>query len=182
MAGIHRVYSSYLTSAFCHPKEFLEHPNLASRRMTFDTVVVTGVSGMLLGPIIAYKYDKNLLVVRKPDDSSNHSTMSVEGALGDRWLFVDDQTSSGATLSRVKQAVGAFARTVAHRDTLWIGSYFYLNAEFRTVHDQSIYSSSSSIDLVYSTVDYGEVKTLTQEENNRISNPLVRREGYSTTF
>lgn len=73
----------------------------------FDSIVVTGVSGLVVGPAAALRLKKPLVVVRKPDDSSTHSARKVEGhmRLGKRALFVDDFVSSGETQRRVEDVI-----------------------------------------------------------------------------
>ncbi len=71
-----------------------------ANEVNFDTLVVTGVSGLLVGPLLAHLYDKQLLVVRKPGDE-RHSNYEVEGFKGQRLVFVDDLIDAGKTAARV---------------------------------------------------------------------------------
>lgn len=70
----------------------------------FDTMVGTGLSGALIIPSLARSMRKNWLIIRKKGDST-HSARPAEGHLGERWLFVDDLIDTGATLTRVENAV-----------------------------------------------------------------------------
>jgi len=72
------------------------------RKYDFDTIAVCGVSGLLLGPILAYEMGKRLVVVRKKDDSS-HSCSMIEGYCGDKYVIVDDLIASGATVNLIRQ-------------------------------------------------------------------------------
>lgn len=65
----------------------------------FDTFVGTGISGTVAALRLSRLMDKRYLLVRKPNDGS-HSSKSVEGTLGKRWVFVDDLIASGRTLVR----------------------------------------------------------------------------------
>lgn len=77
------------------------------RKVAPDSLVVTGVSGLLVGPAIVTarrsKRSLNLVIVRKSWDGS-HSRYKEEYVrpLG-RWLFVDDLIESGATVRLVDQ-------------------------------------------------------------------------------
>jgi len=62
----------------------------------FDSFVVRGTSGIVFGAKLAHVMDKNLVVVRKPDDS-NHGGGSVVGHTPERFIFVDDFVSTGRT-------------------------------------------------------------------------------------
>jgi hypoxanthine phosphoribosyltransferase len=71
----------------------------------FDTMVGTGLSGALVVPTLARATKKLFAIVRKDDDLLSHHETKVEGTIGERWIFVDDFVSSGATLRRVVQAI-----------------------------------------------------------------------------
>ncbi len=90
-------------------------------RFEFDTIVVTGVSGLIIGPVLAHLTGKKLLVVRKPNEST-HSYNYIEGEMGHQWIFVDDFISSGGTLDRVVERVN-----VNFGGVKFVGfySYFY---------------------------------------------------------
>jgi len=94
---------------------------LSFRKVQFDAIVVTGVSGMLLGPILAYQLGKRLAIVRKEDDKQNHATVRIEHGMNadDRWIFVDDITASGQTYDRVKRLISNIKAGEP------VGSYMY---------------------------------------------------------
>lgn len=74
----------------------------------FDGFVVRGVSGVVFGAMLALVFDRPLVVVRKEDDHTTHSSKKVEGqALGGRYIFVDDFISSGATVRATQRALEA---------------------------------------------------------------------------
>lgn len=73
----------------------------------FDSVVFTGLSGAMVAPILAYRLDKHLVGVRKPNDGS-HSVDSIEKAFGEkigRYIIVDDFICSGTTVQRVLDTI-----------------------------------------------------------------------------
>lgn len=94
-----------------------------TRGVNFDTVVGTGLSGALVVPALARELDKNWLLVRKADDGT-HSSYPAEGRLGERWMFVDDLISSGATRRRVMAVVADLAQEHKHRTQI-VGQYLY---------------------------------------------------------
>ena len=98
----------------------------AKDALGFDTVVVTGVSGTVMGGVIAHALGVALLVIRKDDDHSTHSWNRVEGSLGQRWAFLDDLIDSGATRRRV---VAKVREVAVQRDieTRFVGSVLYEN-------------------------------------------------------
>ena len=86
----------------------------------FNSVVVSGASGLAIGPIIAYKLRKNLVIIRKPKEKT-HSDDMVEGQLGKSYIIIDDFIDTGATIRRI-------LRTIA-KDGQWakcVGVYTYM--------------------------------------------------------
>jgi len=79
----------------------------------FDTVVGTGLSGLLPLQRLAEIFGAQFLAVRKPKDSI-HSAGLAEGFLGERWLFIDDFISSGGTFNRVHAVVELIAAERGH--------------------------------------------------------------------
>lgn len=71
-----------------------------SRR--FDTIAVTGLSGIVIGLPAAMELDKPLVIARKPSDE-HHGCSLVENlaGLGLRFLFLDDFIQDGTTARRV---------------------------------------------------------------------------------
>ncbi|HEY6021002.1 MAG TPA: phosphoribosyltransferase [Candidatus Paceibacterota bacterium] len=82
---------------------------LAESRIDYDTIVVQGISGMLIGPMLAAFTGKNLLIVPKPDDTHNHRGHGPVGTIEGRWIFVDDFISTGATHNRVREEVSRYS-------------------------------------------------------------------------
>lgn len=100
----------------------------AQKVLKFDTLVVTGVSGTVMGGVVAHALGVDLLVVRKEDDNSTHSWNRMEGSLGSRWAFLDDLVDSGATRRRVVAKVREFAEQ-REVETRFVGSLLYENGE-----------------------------------------------------
>lgn len=75
-----------------------------AHRSAFDGLVCTGVSGLLMAPLIAHTFDLPLMVVRKDGDFT-HSTLRVEGEYVPRLLMVDDFIAGGGTVRAVARAL-----------------------------------------------------------------------------
>ncbi len=71
---------------------------LRPRADQFDAIAFCGMSGALVAPSVADALDKHLIMVRKADDGSRHSSLPVEGILEGRYLILDDFISSGRTV------------------------------------------------------------------------------------
>lgn len=68
----------------------------------YDGIVVTGVSGILIGSIVSFLTGKNLIVVRKSKDES-HSDFDIESSKAKyrKYVILDDQISSGRTIKKI---------------------------------------------------------------------------------
>ena len=103
-------HSPYLNCAMTQTQRVIGDAlkTLGDHVKEFDAIVVTGVSGLIVGPTLAYLLGKRLAVVRKKSDwhttGNNHAVVNVESALNmnDRWIFVDDLIASGETIKRVE--------------------------------------------------------------------------------
>ena len=97
---------SYMQRALTDVNGIIADIRKATKGVKYDTIVVTGSSGMMVGPILARALRKRLFVVRKkPEFQSSHSRQKFLGSLGHRWIFVDDFCSSGETFKRVRDGV-----------------------------------------------------------------------------
>jgi len=129
--------SAYFTKAFEDPEVLVAamQRRIASnqhRGITFDTLAGTGLSGALVIPGMARLLDVNWLIVRKWNEvPSPHSSHTYEGALGGRWMFIDDFMSSGRTRQRVAEAIRQIAERNNHA-TRYVGSYLYERDYFDT--------------------------------------------------
>ena len=92
----------------------------------FDTLVGTGFSGGVVIPSLALALGKHFVLIRKETDDSHHGQGRLLGTLGDRWIFVDDFISSGATRRRVAEKIG-LACALEEVSTTWVGQYMYVN-------------------------------------------------------
>ena len=69
-----------------------------------DTLIGRGLSGALVVPFVARAMELDWAIVRKPRDGT-HSSETIEGIIGRRWVFMDDLISSGSTLRATILAV-----------------------------------------------------------------------------
>lgn len=77
------------------------------RKVDFDAIAVTGISGVTIGSMVAYAMNKELIVVRTPYDNETHSPYRVEmSGKAKSYVIVDDLTSSGRTLQRIYTEIG----------------------------------------------------------------------------
>lgn len=119
------MYNSYhySTRLFDNPQKIIES-YLQANLPDHDTLIGTGISGSIAAALMATASHRMFAVVRKPNDSS-HSKAGLEGKVGNRWLFVDDFISSGATYVRTCSVVNSLAPS-----TELIGGWLYLSDEF----------------------------------------------------
>lgn len=108
-------YASYLTHPLVPETRNLIIASLARQLsdLDFDQVVVSGVSGISMGSMLAFLLDKPLAVIRK-NTEDGHSSKTWEGRHGGRCIFVDDFVSTGQTMTRMaKEARNVGAKVVA---------------------------------------------------------------------
>ena len=124
--------ASYLVNALFDHKKNQAKAVKKLKSVEFDTIVVTGVSGLTFGIPLAQKMKKHIAIVRKDKDGT-HSHKSIEATVKrdnfGRWLFVDDLIDSGKTEKRVK------AKIKEHTDSngTYVGSYLFDDHRFNPV-------------------------------------------------
>lgn len=81
--------------------------NLKPHVNEFDSIVVTGMSGVIPGAVVSLRLKKPLVVLRKPGDDTHafERQWINRDALGSRSLWLDDFVSLGDTRNRVRGAV-----------------------------------------------------------------------------
>ena len=89
-------HATYLAPVFEEYDELIESCVARLKGYEFDTLVGTGLSGTLILLPLARRLGVNAAVVRKRDESC-HSRHAVEGAIGKKWILLDDQVDSGKT-------------------------------------------------------------------------------------
>lgn len=121
-ADVVNFRSGYMDNVF-NPREIRKRAKKALSGIQFDTVIGTGMSGVLPLQTIAAQFKVYAVAVRKNTEGS-HSTSKLEGHLGRRWLFVDDFISSGTTFAKVHKAVRTEAAQRGFR-TECVGAFQY---------------------------------------------------------
>lgn len=121
---MYQMYASYLDAAFGDAGKLVANAKQTLTDVDFDTMVCTGLSGTLVVPWLARELGKYFAVVRKGE--SNHSGFTIEGTIGDRWIFVDDFISTGKTRERVTQEIDTCSKSnYAPFVTKYVGTYQY---------------------------------------------------------
>ncbi len=91
---------------------------LEPKKKSFDSIVVMGMSGVIVGVPVSLALDKPLVIVRKNTEDC-HSTQRLinKSEIGKKALFLDDFVSNGSTRQRVCLAVAELgARVVAQSE------------------------------------------------------------------
>lgn len=118
----------YMDDALFNLEDVISRAEKALEGVDFDTLVGTGFSGGIVIPSLALKMGKKFVLVRKDDDDSHHGRGRLVGALGEKWIFVDDFVSSGRTLERVKSKIRD-ACVLNGITTEQVGQYMYMGAK-----------------------------------------------------
>lgn len=115
-----RFRTGYMDQAVFELPSVIEAAQKALKGVDFDTMVGTGLSGSIVIPALALAMGKKFVLIRKQTDDSHHGRGRMVGELGERWLFVDDFVSSGATRSRVIRKISADPSP-----SVLVGQYLY---------------------------------------------------------
>lgn len=94
----------------------------------FDTIVVRGHSGVAMGSVIAHVMDKNLIIIRKPDeDAHSHEVAEygdevLRGRNRMKFIIIDDCVDSGETIKQIHEG---FKKAFPRRRPIFKGLYLY---------------------------------------------------------
>jgi len=118
-------HSNYLTKVFSDRSKHLKMAREMIRKsgVKFDTIVVSGISGMMFGSPLSLSMRKDIAIVRKGE--STHSNHKIESTkeIG-RWIFVDDLICTGETFQRVIKTIQE--DTIHSRTHRFVGAYIYV--------------------------------------------------------
>jgi hypothetical protein len=100
-------HASYLTHLFNRNKQTKVISGIRKlikeKQLEFDGFIVTGVSGVAMGAMVARSLKKDLVIIRKVNDNS-HSSYHVENFKhGKNYIFFDDLIASGNTYRKVRK-------------------------------------------------------------------------------
>lgn len=96
---------SYLTLDHKKRKRYIAATVKALKNsgLEFRSIVCTGLSGMMIAPVVAERLGARLVIVRK-DESSHGSDIETSGIIGS-YIILDDFIETGATLDRVIEKI-----------------------------------------------------------------------------
>lgn len=110
------------------------------KKENFTHIAVSGVSGLSIGPIVAYLMGKELIVVRKGEQS--HSCHTVESiSHSDRkfnYIIVDDLVDSGKTVNRIYNNIKDKYANAELTGIYTYGSSFVLKVNVKRVIEDKI--------------------------------------------
>jgi len=100
-------HASYLTHLFNRNKQTKVISGIRKlikeKQLDFDGFIVTGVSGVAMGAMVARSLKKDLVIIRKDNDNT-HSSYHVENFKhGKNYIFLDDLIASGNTYRKVRK-------------------------------------------------------------------------------
>lgn len=93
---------------------------LDSRQREYASIVVTGLSGIIPGAIVAHHYKKHLVVLRKGGESSHGNLWEGHAGWSKKpFILLDDFISSGTTIERLLEKT----KNVTNRDPEFVLLY-----------------------------------------------------------
>jgi orotate phosphoribosyltransferase len=81
----------------------------ATKGVRYDTMIGIGISGALVIPAVGRATRKQWALIRKDGEYSHAGNNHFEGAIGERFIIVDDFISSGATVGVILEKVAKIA-------------------------------------------------------------------------
>jgi len=77
-----------------------------TNNLDFDAYAGRGISGISMASILAYMQNKQLMIVRKPNEKSHGQPF--EGFVGCNYIIVDDFIDCGATAETILNTISSF--------------------------------------------------------------------------
>jgi adenine/guanine phosphoribosyltransferase-like PRPP-binding protein len=134
----------------------------------FDAIAVCGIGGVSIGPALAAKLGKEIIIVRKDDDINNHSLRDSERS-SDKiksYVIVDDLVAGGRTVrSMAKKLKPLKCQAIFcyhfDRDKVNIYRQQHLKVPviFSSAHPKATYSTSQNLDHLVSNLNRPRTKT-----------------------
>jgi len=78
---------------------------MAEQGISFNAVVVRGMSGALMATYVAEKYGVSIIIVRKEEEVAHGEPIEGGWQYGSPYLILDDFVSSGETIGIIKSAM-----------------------------------------------------------------------------
>jgi len=129
----------------------------------FDSIACCGMSMLAISPIIAHKLDKQLILIRKPDElnTTNHSGRKLEyHTLSNSYIIIDDLIDSGKTIGHVDNVM---RNHIPNSILYGISTYYGFMDGLYYAEDYNIYKSS----VLYTNVQ--QQRTYTDIRLNTVS-------------
>ena len=98
---------SYMENAFKTPYSVAKiiADKLTRSGIEFDSIVVRGNSGIVVGPLVAELLKKNIVIVNKEGVSSHSERHVVYSNLPKKYIIVDDLVDTGRTVVEIVEAM-----------------------------------------------------------------------------
>lgn len=112
------IASDYLTSCFIDLNAKVEHvvEVLTPHAERFEGIVVRGISGMMVGPMVASRMRKPWCIIRKPGDGTHSDHKTVEGWHNFKtYLIIDDLIATGGTVKLIQTTLRDHARAYPNK-------------------------------------------------------------------
>lgn len=88
--------------------------------LDYDSIVVRGLSGTIMGSCLAHRLKKNLVVVRKGEECHGYSLEYND--FPKKYIILDDLVSSGDTIRSIKDRMDRILDSISSR---CMGIYLY---------------------------------------------------------
>lgn len=98
-----------------------------------DCIVVRGMSGFSLGPMVAFAAKRGIALVRKKRGDGHSSTIVESPDYVKKYIIVDDFVSSGATIYAITEAMKQ-----EHENSVCLGVYEYARDTIRFADSSSV--------------------------------------------
>ena len=116
----HKVRNKIIIKAVC---------DLRKINNEFDSIVCSGVSGLIITPQVSEILNKHLIIVRKKNEE-RYSEFTVEGTNPGRYIILDDLICSNNTVKHIMKSIKEESTR-----SICIGAYFYLPEECSYKHN-----------------------------------------------
>jgi adenine/guanine phosphoribosyltransferase-like PRPP-binding protein len=114
----------HLQNGFYNRVENLDRAIATLEKVKFQTIVCTGLSGVIFASPLSIMMNKQLIVIRKESDTKHASFNGIEknchaDKIG-KYVIVDDLIDSGRTIKRIKEIMAGCFENATH-----VGTYLY---------------------------------------------------------